>query len=149
MKHLGILFTAAIVTAVMVAACGGTAKEASSASAVAETPSTVSAPAEAAPAAKAPPAVATPTSASQKYTCPMHPEVIADGPGRCPKCGMNLEPKTASTSPTNAAHQVYTCPMAEHADVISDKPGKCPKCGMDLVLKPMDGHEPAGGGYSH
>jgi Cu+-exporting ATPase len=27
-----------------------------------------------------------------RYTCPMHPEVIADGPGSCPKCGMALEP---------------------------------------------------------
>ena len=27
-----------------------------------------------------------------KYTCPMHPEVIRDKPGSCPKCGMTLEP---------------------------------------------------------
>jgi hypothetical protein len=27
------------------------------------------------------------------YTCPMHPEVISDAPGRCPKCGMKLVPK--------------------------------------------------------
>ena len=26
------------------------------------------------------------------YTCPMHPEVIRDKGGQCPKCGMNLEP---------------------------------------------------------
>ncbi|HEY0715032.1 MAG TPA: DUF2933 domain-containing protein [Polyangia bacterium] len=26
------------------------------------------------------------------YTCPMHPSVRRDGPGRCPTCGMNLEP---------------------------------------------------------
>ncbi len=26
------------------------------------------------------------------YTCPMHPEVRNAGPGKCPKCGMNLEP---------------------------------------------------------
>ncbi|MDH4943930.1 copper-translocating P-type ATPase [Sulfurimonas sp. C5] len=26
------------------------------------------------------------------YTCPMHPEVIQDYPGSCPKCGMALEP---------------------------------------------------------
>ncbi|MFZ2202707.1 MAG: heavy metal-binding domain-containing protein, partial [Microgenomates group bacterium] len=25
-----------------------------------------------------------------KYTCPMHPEVILDAPGKCPKCGMEL-----------------------------------------------------------
>jgi len=24
------------------------------------------------------------------YTCPMHPEVISDSPGNCPKCGMKL-----------------------------------------------------------
>ncbi|HMG83323.1 MAG TPA: heavy metal-binding domain-containing protein [Ferruginibacter sp.] len=25
-----------------------------------------------------------------KYTCRMHPEVISDKPGKCPKCGMQL-----------------------------------------------------------
>jgi hypothetical protein len=25
-----------------------------------------------------------------KYTCPMHPEVISDRPGKCTKCGMTL-----------------------------------------------------------
>ncbi len=27
-----------------------------------------------------------------QYTCPMHPEIIQDEPGDCPKCGMALEP---------------------------------------------------------
>jgi len=30
------------------------------------------------------------------YTCPMHPEIEQDHPGDCPKCGMALEPKTAT-----------------------------------------------------
>jgi len=32
-----------------------------------------------------------------QYTCPMHPEVIRDKPGSCPKCGMALEPMGVPT----------------------------------------------------
>ena len=30
--------------------------------------------------------------AGTKWTCPMHPEIVRDGPGHCPICGMALEP---------------------------------------------------------
>jgi Cu+-exporting ATPase len=33
------------------------------------------------------------------WTCPMHPEVLRDAPGSCPKCGMALEPKGVSAEP--------------------------------------------------
>ena len=55
------------------------------------------------PAADAPPsccsshrpaAAAGPVRADAVYTCPMHPEIEQIGPGACPKCGMDLEPKT-------------------------------------------------------
>src|SRR3989344_6593349 len=39
------------------------------------------------------------------YTCPMHPEIIQDKPGSCPKCGMALEPKEGSVSAENAEYQ--------------------------------------------
>ncbi len=44
--------------------------------------------------------------ALQKYTCPMHPQIIQDAPGQCPLCGMNLEPiKTApADGHSSAAH---------------------------------------------
>jgi Cu+-exporting ATPase len=29
-----------------------------------------------------------------EWTCPMHPEVVRDGPGSCPICGMALEPRS-------------------------------------------------------
>jgi Cu+-exporting ATPase len=32
-----------------------------------------------------------------QYTCPMHPEVVRDKPGSCPKCGMALEPMGVPT----------------------------------------------------
>jgi P-type Cu+ transporter len=32
------------------------------------------------------------------YTCPMHPEILQDHPGDCPKCGMALEPVTPSAN---------------------------------------------------
>jgi transcription initiation factor IIE alpha subunit len=57
----------------------------------------------------------------------MHPEVVSDKPGKCPKCGMDLVQSKSSANPT----KTYTCPM--HSDVSSDKPGDCPKCGMQLT----------------
>jgi Cu+-exporting ATPase len=42
------------------------------------------------------PAPAMPASGTLEYTCPMHPEIVKDGPGSCPICGMALEPRTAS-----------------------------------------------------
>ncbi len=41
-----------------------------------------------------------PAEAAREYTCPMHPEIVQQGPGSCPKCGMDLEPMTASADDT-------------------------------------------------
>ena len=65
------------------------------------------------------------------YTCPMHPEIRQDKPGACPKCGMALEPITASATPPTPAGKVeYTCPM--HPQIVRDEAGSCPICGMAL-----------------
>jgi transcription initiation factor IIE alpha subunit len=78
----------------------------------------------------------------QQYTCPMHPEVIRNKPGKCPKCGMTLvkvDAQKVNEKVKNAMDikaEAYTCSM--HPEVKSDKPGKCPKCGMSLVKKKTD-----------
>lgn len=45
------------------------------------------------PAQAPPPLGASPEEAGTTYTCPMHSEVHADHPGKCPKCGMTLVPE--------------------------------------------------------
>lgn len=107
----------------------------------------------------------------QRYTCPMHPEIVKNEPGSCPKCGMNLivvnarageehshqhkqqetekhsehEQHTAPIVNITKANgfQKFTCPM--HPQVVQDEPGKCPLCGMTLVplAKPgtNEGHQ--------
>ncbi len=96
----------------------------------------------------------------QRFTCPMHSEIVQDKPGNCPKCGMNLVPVNAKSGEGHSQHQhkqqetekhseheqhtapivnitaakgfqKYTCPM--HPQIIQDSPGNCPLCGMTLV----------------
>ena len=101
------------------------------------------------------------------YTCPMHPEIIKDKPGNCPKCDMKLvpvkqtdakemtvikaapmdhskmkmfaRPSGGDDESTKQQHQKqqYTCSM--HPQIIRDEPGNCPLCGMVLIpLKKTD-----------
>jgi Cu+-exporting ATPase len=40
-----------------------------------------------------------PVCGKVEWTCPMHPQIVRDGPGHCPICGMALEPRTVSAEP--------------------------------------------------
>ena len=45
-----------------------------------------------------PQAAAPAVAKGTQYTCPMHPEIVRDAPGACPKCGMALEPMGVPTA---------------------------------------------------
>ncbi|WP_228152698.1 copper-transporting P-type ATPase [Marinobacter profundi] len=102
----------------------------------------------------------------RQYTCPMHPEVISDAPGDCPKCGMHLVPVEQNGVNSHSGHSyhcsgdhenpsgddrkydrvppgysgvVYTCPM--HPQVRQTKPGACPLCGMGLEQESARGED--------
>jgi RND family efflux transporter MFP subunit len=72
------------------------------------------------------------------WTCGMHPQVIADEPGQCPICGMDLVPlgmddaghdHAAAVAASAAA--VWTC--EEHPEIEELEPGDCPIDGLPLV----------------
>ncbi|MEL1239496.1 heavy metal-binding domain-containing protein [Flavobacterium flavipallidum] len=75
------------------------------------------------------------------YTCPMHPEIKSDQPGKCPKCGMDLVAKKMKEGKhkkmkADKNAKKFCCPM--HSSEMSDKPSKCSKCGMDMkAMKSM------------
>lgn len=50
----------------------------------------------------------------QTYTCPMHPEVTKNAPGKCPKCGMNLVP-VADQDMHVARHEYHRQSHSERA----------------------------------
>src|SRR5437667_1838492 len=58
----------------------------------------------------------------QKYTCPMHHEVITDHPGNCPKCGMKLVPieqRKRSTSKVGAIDPNRPSHAHDHAPSVA------------------------------
>src|SRR5438067_13076053 len=57
----------------------------------------------------------TPKPETTQYTCVMHPEVVQDHPGKCPKCGMELVPvrKQRKRRTPNVEHRMSNA--EEHA----------------------------------
>jgi Cu+-exporting ATPase len=49
----------------------------------------------------APPHPAGKTEPQGEFTCPMHPQIVRDGPGSCPICGMALEPREVTAEDSN------------------------------------------------
>ena len=48
------------------------------------------------------------------FTCPMHPDIVSDNPGKCPKCGMELVQKNSSSG---HKMNMMSCPMHGMVDM--------------------------------
>lgn len=69
------------------------------------------------------------TSPATAYTCPMHPEVRASRPGRCPKCGMKLIPVVPADAGITSRHDMGSMPGMQ----MERMPG------MDMPMTATDG----------
>ena len=73
------------------------------------------------------------------YTCPMHPDVRAKSPGKCPKCGMDLRgsadaamsPEPASWTATRADHSIEGLRIPDRP--VYDQDGRKLRFHSDLV----------------
>lgn len=68
-----------------------------------------------------------------QFYCPMHPEVVQDNPGKCPKCGMDLvEKKAASAGHEGHAMDTNAAPAVPGRIAISLSPDKRQLIGLTL-----------------
>ncbi|MDV6033769.1 MAG: HlyD family efflux transporter periplasmic adaptor subunit [Phycisphaera sp. RhM] len=69
------------------------------------------------------------------FSCPMHPQIRQNQPGKCPICAMDLVPVSNQPSAVTPAaagdDDRYICPMM--CTPPSKEPGRCPVCAMKLV----------------
>jgi Cu+-exporting ATPase len=74
-----------------------------------------------------------------EYTCPMHPEVVSDRPGACPKCGMALEPRTIlSAEPEAESPELRDMRLRLWVSVALAVPILILAMGKDLPGRPLD-----------
>jgi len=95
-------------------------------------------------------------ASTEVWSCPMHPQIVSDKPGKCPICGMPLakrptdsspgrtttassSPSASLTPPSGRRVLYWYDPMAPGSHF--DEPGKSPFMDMQLVPKYAD--EPA------
>ena len=73
-----------------------------------------------------------------EYTCPMHPQVIKDEPGKCPICGMDLVPKSHTSTGFTLNDSLKQLVKPVNEIVISDIKTVLPQKGFrfsDLSVK--------------
>lgn len=63
---------------------------------------------------------------TKKYTCTMHPEVVMDKPGKCPKCVMTLVEKTNIKE--SGMHKMHNMQNMQDSSMMKKDSAKMKKC---------------------
>lgn len=73
-----------------------------------------------------------------QYTCPMHPQIIRDAPGKCPICGMDLVPKT-SNNELSIDSSIISLAKPVNAQVVASLPVISPESGTRIFSVEVKG----------
>jgi len=75
---------------------------------------------------------------SAQYTCPMHPQIVQDKPGKCPICGMDLVPKSATNEMTIDS-SIASLAKPVNTQVVSTIPAISPETGTRIFSVEVKG----------
>ena len=79
-----------------------------------------------------------PPGQQQQYTCPMHPQIVRNAPGKCPICGMDLVPKAANKE-LHVDSSIVSLAKPVNAQVISTIPLISPESGTRIFSVEVKG----------
>ena len=77
--------------------------------------------------------------AAEQYTCPMHPQVLKDQPGKCPVCGMDLVPVTNTSTQAGVNSSIAAIVKPVDQQVIANISTIMPESGMRIFSEEVQG----------
>jgi hypothetical protein len=78
-------------------------------------------------------------AATQQYTCPMHPQIVQDKPGKCSICFMGLVPKNGAVSGEGVDSSLSPLLKPVSQQVVASTPTIIPESGTRIFSREVQG----------